>query len=188
MSRLPPGTELDMNNVTLRISLDVTGLVGFAKDFQTCDTFMDAGTDELFEIIKLSESLSRPCPSRSLRPAPPDEVCRDVLIVAAASVSIGPNVSVSYTPQKIACSEPDTLQASHCCQLTLGLYTQLSGSCTAAQATPQGSSGSTASGRQSAAGWSAYSSNSACACPSFCRRSAASSNAPTIMSLLPTCA
>ena len=118
MSKLQPGTELDMNNVTLRISLDVTGLVGFAKDFQTCDTFMDAGTDELFEIIKLSESLSRPCPSRSLRPASPDEVCRDVLIVAAAAVSIGPIVSVSYTPQKIACSEPDTLQASHCCQLT----------------------------------------------------------------------
>ncbi|CAL5223031.1 g5486 [Coccomyxa viridis] len=54
MSKLQPGTELDMNNVTLRISLDVTGLVGFAKDFQTCDTFMDAGTDELFEIIKLT--------------------------------------------------------------------------------------------------------------------------------------
>lgn len=58
MTRLPPGSELDMNNVTLRISLDVTGLVGFAKDFQTCDTFMDAGTDELFGIIKVSKSLS----------------------------------------------------------------------------------------------------------------------------------
>ena len=61
MSKLPPGTELDMNNVTLRISLDVTGLVGFAKDFQTCDTFMDAGTDELFDIIKVSESMSSSC-------------------------------------------------------------------------------------------------------------------------------
>ena len=60
MNKLPSGTELDMNNVTLRISLDVTGLVGFAKDFQTCDTFMDAGTDELFEIIKISNSLSHP--------------------------------------------------------------------------------------------------------------------------------
>ena len=58
MNKLPSGTELDMNNVTLRISLDVTGLVGFAKDFQTCDTFMDAGTDELFEIIKISNLLS----------------------------------------------------------------------------------------------------------------------------------
>ena len=58
LNKLPPGSELDMNNVTLRISLDVTGLVGFAKDFQTCDTFMDAGTDELFGIIKLSESQS----------------------------------------------------------------------------------------------------------------------------------
>ena len=55
MNKLPPGSELDMNNVTLRISLDVTGVVGFAKDFQTCDTFMDVGTDELFEIIKASE-------------------------------------------------------------------------------------------------------------------------------------
>ena len=56
MNKLPPGSELDMNNVTLRISLDVTGLVGFAKDYQTCGTFMDVGTDELFDIIKASES------------------------------------------------------------------------------------------------------------------------------------
>ena len=61
LNKLSPGTELDMNNVTLRISLDVTGLVGFAKDFQTCDTFKDAGTDELFGIIKLSAKLSCPC-------------------------------------------------------------------------------------------------------------------------------
>ena len=44
-----------MNNVTLRISLDVTGIVGFAKDFKTCSSFKDAGTDELFTIIQKSK-------------------------------------------------------------------------------------------------------------------------------------
>ena len=55
MMGMPPGAELDMNNVTLRISLDVTGIVGFAKDFRTCSSFKDAGTDELFTIIQKSE-------------------------------------------------------------------------------------------------------------------------------------
>ena len=55
MAGMPPGAELDMNNVTLRISLDVTGIVGFAKDFQTCRSFKDASTDELFTIIQKSE-------------------------------------------------------------------------------------------------------------------------------------
>ena len=55
MAAMPPGAEVDMNNVTLRISLDVTGLVGFAKDFQTCASFSDSGTDELFTIIQKSE-------------------------------------------------------------------------------------------------------------------------------------
>lgn len=58
MAGVPPGTELDMNNVTLRISLDVTGMVGFAKDFHTCSSFKDAGTDELFAIIQKSELLA----------------------------------------------------------------------------------------------------------------------------------
>ncbi len=55
MVAMPPGAEVDMNNVTLRISLDVTGLVGFAKDFETCASFSDSGTDELFTIIQKSE-------------------------------------------------------------------------------------------------------------------------------------
>ena len=54
MAGMPPGTELDMNNVTLRIALDVTGMVGFAKDFRTCASFQDSGTDELFTIIQKS--------------------------------------------------------------------------------------------------------------------------------------
>ena len=60
MANMPPGTELDMNNVTLRIALDVTGLVGFAKDFQTCASFKDSGTDELFTIIQKSGSQGQP--------------------------------------------------------------------------------------------------------------------------------
>lgn len=59
MASMPPGTELDMNNVTLRIALDVTGMVGFAKDFQTCASFKDTGTDELFTIIQKSESSAK---------------------------------------------------------------------------------------------------------------------------------
>ena len=55
MVAMPPGAEVDMNNVTLRISLDVTGLVGFAKDFETCASFSDSGTDELFTIIQKGE-------------------------------------------------------------------------------------------------------------------------------------
>ena len=55
MSQLPAGTQLDMNNITMRIALDITGLVGFAKDFETCNTFKDADTDELFNIVKISE-------------------------------------------------------------------------------------------------------------------------------------
>ncbi len=61
MAALPSGTELDMNNVTLRIALDVTGMVGFAKDFRTCASFKDSGTDELFTIIQKSG-----CPGPSL--------------------------------------------------------------------------------------------------------------------------
>jgi hypothetical protein len=55
MVAMPPGAEVDMNNVTLRISLDVTGLVGFGKDFKTCASFSDSGTDQLFTIIQKSE-------------------------------------------------------------------------------------------------------------------------------------
>lgn len=69
MSELPAGTQLDMNNITLRIALDITGLVGFAKDFETCNTFKDADTDELFNIIKISE------PPRSLLPAQHCSLC-----------------------------------------------------------------------------------------------------------------
>jgi hypothetical protein len=51
---LPPEEELDVNNVTLRLALDITGLVGFAKDFGTTRSFSDAGTDELFYILQSS--------------------------------------------------------------------------------------------------------------------------------------
>lgn len=54
---LPPGEEVDVNNVTLRLALDITGMVGFAKDFGTTRSFSDAGTDELFYILQSSASL-----------------------------------------------------------------------------------------------------------------------------------
>lgn len=52
IKRLGPEADLDMNNITMRYSMDVTGLVGFAKDFGTCRSFDDADTDELFDILR----------------------------------------------------------------------------------------------------------------------------------------
>ena len=52
LRQLAPHDDVDINNVTLRYALDVTGLVGFAKDFGTARSFSDAGTDELFTIIQ----------------------------------------------------------------------------------------------------------------------------------------
>lgn len=49
---LGPETAIDVNNVTMRFALDVTGLVGFAKDYMTCSTFDDARTDDLLEVLK----------------------------------------------------------------------------------------------------------------------------------------
>ena len=52
LKRLGPEAAVDINNITMRYSMDVTGLVGFAKDFGTCRTFDDAKTDELFDILR----------------------------------------------------------------------------------------------------------------------------------------
>ena len=52
LKQLGPETAVDINNITMRYSMDVTGLVGFAKDFGTCRTFDDAKTDELFDILR----------------------------------------------------------------------------------------------------------------------------------------
>ena len=49
---LGPDADLDINNVTMRFAMDVTGLVGFAKDYETCSTFDDACTDDLFDILR----------------------------------------------------------------------------------------------------------------------------------------
>lgn len=54
LGALAPGEEVDVNNVTLRLALDITGLVGFAKDFGTTRSFSDSGTDELFFILQSS--------------------------------------------------------------------------------------------------------------------------------------
>lgn len=37
--------------------MDVTGLVGFAKDFGTTESFDDEATDETFEVLKAGASL-----------------------------------------------------------------------------------------------------------------------------------
>ena len=43
---------LDLNNVTLRISMDVTGIVGFNKDFHTTTNLHDAETEATIENLK----------------------------------------------------------------------------------------------------------------------------------------
>lgn len=55
-----PDTDIDINNVTMRFAMDVTGLVGFGKDYKTCHTFNDAGTDELFDILRQCKASSSP--------------------------------------------------------------------------------------------------------------------------------
>lgn len=55
IARLGPTADMDINNITMRYAMDVTGLVGFAKDFATCRTFDDAETDELFDILRGGE-------------------------------------------------------------------------------------------------------------------------------------
>lgn len=52
VAKLPPGTAFDINNVTMRYAMDITGLVGFAKDFGSCKAFNDTDTDELFNILR----------------------------------------------------------------------------------------------------------------------------------------
>jgi hypothetical protein len=58
-----PEADIDINNICMRFSMDVTGLVGFAKDFGTCRTFNDSKTDEVFEVLKAGAPL--PPPSRN---------------------------------------------------------------------------------------------------------------------------
>lgn len=61
IKQLGPGTDFDVNNITMRYAMDVTGLVGFAKDFGTCRTFDDADTDELFDILRAGRRIPMPC-------------------------------------------------------------------------------------------------------------------------------
>jgi hypothetical protein len=50
--RLGPEADIDINNVMMRFTMDVTGLVGFAKDYQTCVNIYDAKTDDFFEVLR----------------------------------------------------------------------------------------------------------------------------------------
>ena len=47
-----PKADVDLNNVTMRMAMDVTGIVGFAKDFKTTEALDDPATDETFETLK----------------------------------------------------------------------------------------------------------------------------------------
>lgn len=60
LAKLGPDTDMDMNNLTMRYTMDITGLVGFSKDFATCHSFDDAQTDELFDILRSCESFLSP--------------------------------------------------------------------------------------------------------------------------------
>lgn len=61
---LAPGHEIDINNVALRLTLDINGLVGFATDFGTTRSFNDTDSDELFFILT---SCKRLCSLRRSR-------------------------------------------------------------------------------------------------------------------------
>ena len=50
-----PAADVDLNNITMRMAMDVTGLVGFNKDFGTCKILDDEETDETFEILKAGQ-------------------------------------------------------------------------------------------------------------------------------------
>ena len=58
LSLLGGEEALDVNNVTLRISMDVTGIVGFNKDFKTTEDFHDIKTDATIENLKAGEVCS----------------------------------------------------------------------------------------------------------------------------------
>jgi len=47
-----PQTDIDINNVMMRYTMDVTGLVGFAKDYQCCVHMDDAKTDDFFDVLR----------------------------------------------------------------------------------------------------------------------------------------
>jgi hypothetical protein len=47
-----PRADVDMNNIFMRYAMDVTGLVGFAKDFKVTGSMDDHKTDELFEVLR----------------------------------------------------------------------------------------------------------------------------------------
>lgn len=60
--------DIDINNVTMRYAMDVTGLVGFAKDFGTCKTFNDASTDEIFDLLREGKLLMQALAGHCLNP------------------------------------------------------------------------------------------------------------------------
>jgi fatty acid synthase len=47
-----PCTDVDVNNMFMRYAMDITGVVGFAKDFGTTGALVDAETDSLFDTLR----------------------------------------------------------------------------------------------------------------------------------------
>lgn len=56
MHEAGPTMDVDMNNMFMRYAMDVTGLVGFAKDFKVTCTLSDSKTDSLFENLRTGGS------------------------------------------------------------------------------------------------------------------------------------
>jgi len=47
-----PTADVDVNNMYMRFAMDITGVVGFAKDFGTTASLADASTDSLFDVLR----------------------------------------------------------------------------------------------------------------------------------------
>jgi hypothetical protein len=57
-----PRADVDMNNIFMRYAMDVTGLVGFGKDFRVTGSVDDHKTDELFEVLRTGASCALSAP------------------------------------------------------------------------------------------------------------------------------
>lgn len=47
-----PATDVDVNNMYMRFAMDITGVVGFAKDFGVTKSLTDTATDSLFDVLR----------------------------------------------------------------------------------------------------------------------------------------
>lgn len=47
-----PDADVDVNNMYMRFAMDITGVVGFAKDFGVTASLADSDTDSLFDVLR----------------------------------------------------------------------------------------------------------------------------------------